>query len=151
MLTATRPPNAQAKSGWARGDTQIASVTARTLSGRTAPTGGESRYRRTNGTDRITTATASTRYPLAVPVITTASSTRPTSRPAACGPKIAPEMTPRWATGTWSATAANSPADAIEKPSEANIQQIITPAQERCGPSRAIATASTMTPAAIHT
>src|ERR1700761_9127791 len=127
MLTATRPPNAQAKSGWARGDTQIASVSARTLSGRTAPTGGESRYRSTNGTDRISTATASTRYPLAVPVITSASRIRPTSRPSAGGPKIAPERTPRGEAGTWSAPAANSPADAMEKPSEANIQQIITP------------------------
>src|SRR5580693_1222672 len=88
---------------------------------------GESTYRSTNGIDKITTATASTRYPLAVPVITSASSASPTSSPSAWGPKIAPEMIPRWVTGTWSATAANSPADAIENPSEANIQQNITP------------------------
>ena len=60
-------------------------------------------------------------------------------------------MIPRWVTGTWSATAANSPADAMEKPSEANIQQIITPTQERCGPSATRERASTTTPAAIHT
>src|ERR1700733_5317962 len=112
---------------------------------------GESTYRRTNGIDKITTATASTRYPLAVPVIPSASSARPTSRPSACGPKIAPEMIPRWPTGTWSATAANSPADAMEKPSEANIQQNITPVQECCGPSATRERASTTTPAAIHT
>ena len=112
---------------------------------------GESTYRRTNGIDKITTATASTRYPLAVPVITSASSARPTSRPSACGPKIAPEMIPRWVTGTWSATAANSPADAIEKPSEANIQQTITPTQDCWGPIATSERASTTTPAAIHT
>ena len=121
------------------------------MSGSLPPMIGESTYRSTNGIDRITTATASTRYPLAVPVITSASSARPTSRPSACGPKIAPEMIPRWVTGTWSATAANSPADAIEKPSEANIQQTITPTQERCGPIATSESASTTTPAAIHT
>ena len=86
-----------------------------------------------------------------MPVITSASSARPTSRPSACGPKIAPEMIPRWVTGTWSATAANSPADAIEKPSEANIQHTITPTQDRWGPIATSDRASTTTPAAIHT
>src|SRR5580693_7154085 len=112
---------------------------------------GESTYRSTNGIDKITTATASTRYPLAVPVITSASSASPTSSPSACGPKIAPEIMPRWVTGTWSATAANSPADAIEKPSEANIQHTITPTQDRCGPIATSERASTTTPAAIQT
>ena len=37
ILTATRPPNAQAKSGLARGDTHIASVSALRVSGSLPP------------------------------------------------------------------------------------------------------------------
>src|SRR5580698_186429 len=150
-FTAIRPPNAHAKSGYSRGETHIPSASSRNDTGTPVRATTVSRYRSTKGTEQTTVAIASTTYPLAFPVITSDSRMTPMSRPAACGPKIAPEMMPRWVSGTWSATAANSPAEAMENPSEANIQHTMTPSRDRCVPVASSDTASTTTPAAIHT